>query len=133
MKETFGRRLARMRDEAGLSQPALAAAAGVHRQTIARLEGGSALPNGTTAAALARALGKSTDELLGTKTVDAKSAAVIDEFLASGEAAKMLPPPSEKEIAWLRENLEVLSGPRAVPRAVAFSLLSLRERPGWER
>jgi transcriptional regulator with XRE-family HTH domain len=54
---TFAQRLKELREANGLSQAALAAAAGMHRLGIAKLEQGAREPMFATAQALARALG----------------------------------------------------------------------------
>lgn len=53
----FGRRLRQLRKEAGLSQAALAARAGLHRQAVARFELGERDPQWRSVLALAAALG----------------------------------------------------------------------------
>ena len=62
---TLPARLRTLRLAAGLSVPALAAAAGVTAQAIRYLEAGSRAPSLETAARLAKALGTSIDELAG--------------------------------------------------------------------
>jgi transcriptional regulator with XRE-family HTH domain len=62
--ETFAERLKRLRDQAGLSQAKLAAAAGVPVSTLRNWEYGRRVPYITTASSLARALGVPTGELL---------------------------------------------------------------------
>ncbi len=67
MPSSFGRRLKNLRDEAGLSRSGLARLAGVDPSYVIRLEQGKA-PNPpiNTVARLAKALGMTIDELLGT-------------------------------------------------------------------
>jgi transcriptional regulator with XRE-family HTH domain len=58
MKTTpFARRLRELREAAGLTQVQLAQAAGLHRQGIAKLEGGERAPAWDTVQKLAAALG----------------------------------------------------------------------------
>jgi transcriptional regulator with XRE-family HTH domain len=64
----FGNRLARLREEAGLSQAQLAAKLGVTQQAIAHWERRSAAVHSDTLSKLAAALSVTGDALLGTKT-----------------------------------------------------------------
>jgi transcriptional regulator with XRE-family HTH domain len=61
----FGEVLRRLRQEAGLSQAGLAAAAGIHRRQIHRYESGEQQPALDVAQRLASALGVTLDELAG--------------------------------------------------------------------
>ena len=63
-RRTLGRRIRRLRDAAGLSQVALAGAAGIGRVTLARLEKGEHTPRYETLSAVARVLGVDVSELL---------------------------------------------------------------------
>lgn len=65
MKETFGQRLGRLRQEASMSQPQLAQAADIPIGTLRNLEQDRRIPRLDTADALARALGVSLDTLTG--------------------------------------------------------------------
>jgi transcriptional regulator with XRE-family HTH domain len=65
MKETFGQRLQRLRQEAGISQPKLSAAANIPVGTLRNLEQDRRIPRLDTAAALAHALGVGLDTLAG--------------------------------------------------------------------
>jgi len=60
----FGRRLARARNAAGLSQGELAVLVGGQRGEIVRYESGKVIPNARRVVALAVALGVTTDSLL---------------------------------------------------------------------
>jgi transcriptional regulator with XRE-family HTH domain len=66
-EELFGRRLARLREAAGMSQPALAEAAGVPVTTLRNWERGRRQPLALALGSLADALGVTADELLGRK------------------------------------------------------------------
>lgn len=68
-EQSFGDRLAAMRNAAGLSQRQLATQTGVSQRMIAYYESRAALPPGHVLAVLADALGASVDELVGTKTI----------------------------------------------------------------
>jgi transcriptional regulator with XRE-family HTH domain len=63
--DSFGRRLAALRTEAGLSQRAFAKQAGLSQRMVAYYEGRATPPPGHVLAALADVLGTSTDGLLG--------------------------------------------------------------------
>jgi transcriptional regulator with XRE-family HTH domain len=63
MKESFGQRLQRLRQEAGMSQARLAIAATIPLGTLRNLEQDRRIPRLDTADALARALGVSLDTL----------------------------------------------------------------------
>jgi transcriptional regulator with XRE-family HTH domain len=69
-KEKSGQRLQRLREQAGVSQPRLAAASGVPVGTLRGWEQGRRVPRLDTAVAVARALGIPLDELVG-DTLDA--------------------------------------------------------------
>src|SRR3954452_24426461 len=61
----FGEIIRRLRQEAGLSQAGLAAAAGIHTRQITRYESGEQQPALDVAKRLAQALGVTLDELAG--------------------------------------------------------------------
>ncbi len=63
-RQTLGRRLRRLREEAGLTQAELAQRAGVGRVTVARIENGRMYARTETLRRLARALGISLVDLL---------------------------------------------------------------------
>jgi transcriptional regulator with XRE-family HTH domain len=64
-EQGFAARLKRLREEAGLSQAELAAAAGMNRFGVAKLEQGQRSPAWETVLALARALGVSCEAFVG--------------------------------------------------------------------
>ena len=61
---TLGQRVRRLRNSAGLSQDALARAAGIGRVTLVRLEKGEHTPRYRTLSAVAKVLGVDVSELL---------------------------------------------------------------------
>ena len=61
---TLGQRVRRLRNSAGLSQDALAGAAGIGRVILVRLEKGEQAPRFKTLEAIARALGVGVSDLL---------------------------------------------------------------------
>jgi len=63
-RHTLGQRIRRLRSAAGLSQDALARAAGIGRVTLVRLEKGEQTPRYKTLAAIARALEVDVPDLL---------------------------------------------------------------------
>jgi DNA-binding XRE family transcriptional regulator len=63
-RSALGNRVRRLRESAGMSQESLAAAAGIGRVTLVRIEGGDQPPRYETLVSLARALGKPTADLL---------------------------------------------------------------------
>jgi len=63
-RHTLGRRVRRLRNSAGLTQVALAGAAGIGRVTLVRLENGEHMPRYRTLEGIARALGVDISELL---------------------------------------------------------------------
>lgn len=64
----FGERLSALRKERGLSQRQLAAAIGTSQRTISYYENEAGYPQMPVVAELARALGVTSDELLGIET-----------------------------------------------------------------
>ncbi|MFS1292055.1 helix-turn-helix domain-containing protein [Pseudomonas piscis] len=64
MSETFGKRLARLRAQAKLSQRELAAAAGITHPQISRYERGASVPRLQVVMALAKALKMESEDLL---------------------------------------------------------------------
>ena len=63
-RHTLGQRVRRLRNTAGLSQNALARAAGIGRVTLVRLEKGDQTPRYKTLSTVARVLGVDVSELL---------------------------------------------------------------------
>ena len=101
-----GERIFEARDRSGLTQQQLAELAGVSRESIAKLESGerkrAAL---STLEAIAPILGVSVDYLSG-KMQSSPVEPLIQEYLRH-EYAK-IDKPTPKEIAWFREQNEVL-------------------------
>ena len=63
-RQVLGSRVRRLRETAGLTQEALAQAAGIGRITLLRLENGKHVPKLTTLKAIARVLEKPVEDLL---------------------------------------------------------------------
>ena len=64
-QETFGKRMAKLRKDAGFTQRALAAELGISQRMIAYYEGQTEYPPAHLIPALSEVLGASADELLG--------------------------------------------------------------------
>lgn len=91
-EETFGRRLARLRKEAGYSQRSLATEIGISYRMVAYYEAQTAtLPPATTLESLADALGLSVDQLLGRKPVTARRAPENQRLLREFRRVEKLP------------------------------------------
>ena len=121
-----------MRDRA-MRPVDLEAASGVSRVTIWQIRVGRVRePDVQTLQRLADALEVPVAVLLGATTaVDGES--VVRLFLDSGEAGRMMPPPSAAELRYLRKHGALFDGPAITPRGIAYVLLRLRESPEWER
>lgn len=63
LRDALSANLPRLRQDRGLSQQALADQVGIHRVTIAKIEGGTLTPGGDLLYSLADALGVPTDTL----------------------------------------------------------------------
>jgi transcriptional regulator with XRE-family HTH domain len=68
-EQSFGQRLAAMRQAAGLSQRQLAKQTGISQRMIAYYEGRAALPPGHALTVFAEVLSVSVDELAGTRPI----------------------------------------------------------------
>ena len=68
-RRALGSRIRQFRESAGLTQEALAAAAGLGRVTLVRVEKGEQSPRFETLSAVARALGRGVEELVVEVTV----------------------------------------------------------------
>lgn len=71
----IGKRLAELREQAGLSQEDLGVRAGLHSMSISKIERGVVQPKLATVEALARALGVKVAELLAAPEVEPAEAA----------------------------------------------------------
>jgi transcriptional regulator with XRE-family HTH domain len=99
--QSFGQRLAALRNAAGLSQRQLAKHTGVSQRMIAYYEGRAALPPGDSLTVFAATLGVSVDELVGAKPL--KSAAI------SGDHPRLWQRFRQIEKLPLRERKELFS------------------------
>ncbi len=96
--EGFGQRLAAIRKSRGLTQAELGAAVGVSNRVIAYYEQDDAQPPGAMLVDLARALGVTTDEMLGVKPAkglsDPKTARLVKRLRRIEE----LPPADQRAV-----------------------------------
>jgi len=98
---SFGARLRSARDAAGMTQTALGEATGFGHRSIVRYEAGGALPSVQAAAAIARALKITLDELAGiSSSVDPELSRMISR----------LDELSDQDRAMARRFLELLLG-----------------------
>ena len=98
VSEGFGRRLATMRKQAGITQTALAAEIGVSQRMMNYYEGPTAHPPAALLPAIARALGVSVDALLGTETAKRKAKAVDTRMQRRLQQIANLSPEERREI-----------------------------------
>jgi transcriptional regulator with XRE-family HTH domain len=94
--EPFGKRLARLRQAAGFSQYTLADELGISQRMVAYYEGETEHPPTHLLPALAKALGVSTDQLLGLEKESSRNRD-LQLWRRFSEVAK-LPPPKRKHI-----------------------------------
>jgi transcriptional regulator with XRE-family HTH domain len=97
----FGARLAALREQAGITQPALAAKIGVSQRMTAYYEGPSAHPPANLLPAMAGALGVSVEVLLGTETTKRKTKAVDTRMQRRLQQIASLPPGERRQILQL--------------------------------
>jgi len=110
----FGDRLARLREEAGLSQVQLAEKLSVSQQAVAQWERKASAVRSDTLAKLAGALGVTTDALLGTKTKRI-TAAPLGRARSAFEKVSALPRRQQDKIiavveAFVAQNGSVKAG-----------------------
>ena len=96
--ENFGKRLRQIRQSRGLSQIALGAAVGVSNRVIHYYEEESSQPPGAILVDLARALGVSTDELLGIRPTKAKTSPKAARLLNRLQRVAELPPADQRAV-----------------------------------
>jgi len=111
----FGDRLARLREEAGLSQVQLAEKLGVTQQAIAHWERKSSAVHSDTLGKLAAALGITASELLGESKSKRSSAAPMGRARSAFEKVSALPRRQQDKIiavveAFVAQNGSVKAG-----------------------
>ncbi len=111
----------------------LEAASGVSRVSIWQIRVGRVKePDLGTLQRLADALEVPVAVLLGsTTTVDGSE--IVRMLVDSGEAGRLLPPPTEAELRYMRAHGAIFDGPAITPRGIAYILLRLRESPEWQK
>jgi transcriptional regulator with XRE-family HTH domain len=96
--ETFGRRLARLRKEAGYSQRALADEIGISYRMVAYYEAQTTHPPANLLPTIADALGISVDQLLGHRSIRAKKAPTNERLLRQLRQVEKLPPHARRSV-----------------------------------
>jgi transcriptional regulator with XRE-family HTH domain len=98
VEETFGVRLARLRQAAGYSQRSLAAEIGISYRMVAYYEGETVYPPAHLLPQLAKALGVSTDQLLGVEKVKKNGRSRDSRLWRRFSQVEKLPNPERKQI-----------------------------------
>ncbi len=96
--ESFGELLARLRQEAGLSQRDLAAEVNISQRMVAYYEKQTAHPPTHLLAILAKALGVSSDQLLGIKEVKSNGRTRDNRLWRRFSQVEQLPQSQRKQI-----------------------------------
>ncbi|HEX9407858.1 MAG TPA: helix-turn-helix transcriptional regulator [Thermoanaerobaculia bacterium] len=96
--ETFGRRLARLRKEAGYSQRALAEEIGISYRMVAYYEAQTTHPPANLLPTIADALGLTVDQLLGHRSIRAKKAPTNERLLRQLRQVEKLPPHARRSV-----------------------------------
>lgn len=110
--ESFGRRLARIRKEAGYSQRSLAAELGVSYRVIAYYEAQTEHPPTHLLPAIADALSLSVDQLLGRAPVSKRKAPQNERLLRQLRQVEKLPPRARQSVIEHIEGLVAKYGGR---------------------
>ena len=97
-EETFGRRLAALRKDAGYSQRSLAAEIGISQRMVAYYEGQTTRPPAHLLTVIADALSLSIDQLLGHKPVTARKAPINQRLLRELRRVEKLPPHARRSV-----------------------------------
>lgn len=96
--EPFGKRMAKLREAAGFTQRELAAELEISQRMVAYYEGETEYPPAHLLPALARALGVSTDELLGLHTVKQQRKLGSERLWRRLKQLEKLPPKERKQV-----------------------------------
>jgi transcriptional regulator with XRE-family HTH domain len=103
--EGFGERLAEIRQSRAMTQAQLAQAVGVSRRVVAYYEHADAQPPGAMLVDLAKALGCSTDQLLGLKLPKERPSPRTARLLKRLQKVEQLPPTDQRVILKLVDGL----------------------------
>lgn len=103
--ETFGRRLARLRKDAGYSQRSFAAEIGISNRMVAYYEAQTDHPPAHLLPTIADALGLTVDQLLGRVPLKKKKAPTNERLLRQLRQVEKLPPRARQSIL---EHIEAL-------------------------
>lgn len=96
--ETFGRRLARLRKQAGYSQRAMAEEIGISYRMVAYYEAQTTHPPANLLTTIADALGLTVDQLLGHRSIRAKKAPTNERLLRQLRQVEKLPPHARRSV-----------------------------------
>lgn len=102
--ESFGGRLARLRQAAGYSQRELAAEIGISQRVVAYYEGETDYPPAHLLPAIARALGVTADQLLGMEKEKRNGRARDTRLWRRFSQIEKLPPAKRKPIVQLLDT-----------------------------
>ncbi len=111
-EEAFGRRLARLRKDAGYSQRLLAGEIDMSQRMVAYYEVQSACPPSHLLMVIADALGLSVDQLLGHSAVTARRAPVNQHLLRELRKVEKLPPHARRSVLEHIDGLTTKYGTR---------------------
>jgi transcriptional regulator with XRE-family HTH domain len=96
--ETFGRRLARLRKEAGYSQRALADEIGISYRMVAYYEAQTAHPPANLLPAIADSLGLTVDQLLGHEAIRPRKSPKNERLLRQLRQVEKLPAHARRSV-----------------------------------
>lgn len=99
--EAFGKRMARLRQEAGYTQRELAVELGISHRMVAYYEGETDQPPAGLLPALAKILGVTTDDLLGATASKAQPRAQDNRLWRRLRQVEKLPAPERRQIVQL--------------------------------
>jgi transcriptional regulator with XRE-family HTH domain len=97
-REIFGRRLARLRKEAGYSQRALADEIGISYRMVAYYEAQTTHPPANLLTTIADALGITVDQLLGHRSIRPRKAPTNERLLRQLRQVEKLPPHARRSV-----------------------------------
>ena len=97
-KETFGLRLARLREAAGYTQKELGEEVGISQRMVAYYEGQTEHPPTKLMPLLTKALGVTADELLGLKSSRRRPVAAEGRLGRRLRAVEALPPSEKRQV-----------------------------------